>query len=94
MNVVVTNSDAQSGTRTNGYTYTTSTSGGPIAFVQVNSATPAGSNAAILLSYNLPQAAGNLNIVVVGWNDTTSTVTSVSDSLGNTYAQAGGMVSR
>jgi len=31
---------------------------------------------------------GNLNIVVVGWNDTTSTVSMVSDSLGNNYALA------
>ncbi len=92
VSVVVTNTDAQSGTLTNGYTYTTSTGGGPIAFVQVNSATPTGSTAAILLSYGLPQTAGNLNIVVVGWNDITSTVTSVSDSLGNTYAQAGTLV--
>jgi hypothetical protein len=92
VNVVVTNTDAQSGTRTNGYTYTTSTGGGPIAFVQVNSATPPGSNAAIMLSYNLPQTAGNLNIVVVGWNDITSNIVSVTDSMGNTYAQAAALV--
>ena len=29
--------------------------------------------------------------MAVGWNDTTSTVSSVSDSRGNTYAQAGTM---
>lgn len=41
VNVVVTNTDTQSGTLTNGYTYTTGTGGGgPIAFVQVKSATP------------------------------------------------------
>ena len=92
VNVVVTNTDAQSGTLTNGYTYTTSTGGGPIAFVQVNSATPQTQRCGRCLSYGLPQTAGNLNIVVVGWNDTTSTVSSVSDSRGNTYAQAGGMI--
>ncbi len=46
VNVVVTNSDAQSGTLTNGYTYTTSTGGGPIAFVQVNCRHPADKHAA------------------------------------------------
>ena len=93
VSVVVTNTDAQSGTLTNGFTYTTSTGGGgPIAFVQVNAAIPQTATAALALSYVSPQTAGNLNIVVVGWNDTTSTVTSVSDSLGNTYAQAGGMI--
>ena len=39
----------------------------------------------------MAQTAGNLNIVAVGWNDTTSTVSSVSDSRGNIYAQAGTM---
>ena len=48
--------------------------------------TPSG---AVLLSYRVAQTAGNLNVVVVGWNDTTSTVSSVSDSRGNTYTQAG-----
>jgi hypothetical protein len=36
------------------------------------------------------QTAGNLNVVVVGWSDTTSHVLSVTDSLGNTYALAAG----
>jgi len=43
----------------------------------------------VLLSYGVAQTAGNMNLVVVGWNDTTSTVSSVSDSRGNTYTQAG-----
>ena len=30
--------------------------------------------------------------MVVGWNDITSTISSVTDSLGNTYAQAAGLV--
>ncbi len=88
MNVVVTNTDAQSGTLTNGYTYTTST-GGTIAFVQVNAATPQSASASVPVTFGVAQTAGNLNIVVVGWNDTTSTVSSVSDSRGNTYTQAG-----
>ena len=92
VNVVVTNTDAQSGTRTNGYTYTTSTGGGPIAFVQVNSATPPGLSTSVPVTFGLVQTAGNLNVVVVGWNDITSTISSVTDSLGNTYAQAAALV--
>ena len=40
------------------------------------------------MTYPLAQTAGNLNVVVVGWNDTTSTVTSVVDSRGNSYTLA------
>ena len=36
VNVVVTNTDAKTGTLTNGYTYTTTGGGGTIGFVQVN----------------------------------------------------------
>jgi hypothetical protein len=34
------------------------------------------------------QTGGDLNIVVVGWNDTVATVQSVKDSAGNTYTLA------
>ena len=61
---------------TNGYTYTGST-GGAISFVQVASATPVNYSSPVSVTYPLAQTAGNLNVVVVGWNDTTSTVTSV-----------------
>ena len=41
VSVVVTNTDAQSGTLANGYTYNTSTGGGgPVTFVQLNAADP------------------------------------------------------
>ena len=40
VNVVVTNTDAQTGTLTNGYTYTRRAAGGAIGFVQVSAATP------------------------------------------------------
>jgi hypothetical protein len=93
VNVVVTNTDGQSGPLTNGYTYTGSSGGGTIAFVQVNSATPANNSSPVSVTYPLAQTAGNTNIVVVGWNDTTSTVSSVVDSQGNTYALAIGPTS-
>ena len=90
VNVVVTNSGGPSGTLTNGFTYTTST-GNPITFVQVAAATPQGSFAAVPVGpLTKAQTAGNLNLVVVGWNDTTSSVSSVTDSLGNTYFLAVG----
>ena len=89
VSVVVTNTDTQAGTLTNGYTYTTTGGGGTIGFVQVNAITPQTPSGSVILSYPLAQTAGNLNIVAVGWNDTTSTVSAVSDSRGNTYTQAG-----
>ena len=66
----------------------------PINFVQVNAndattATPA-SASSVAIPYTAAQIAGDLNIVVVGWGDTTSTVSSVTDSSGNTYALAVG----
>ena len=88
VNVVVTNTDAQSGTLPNSYTYTTSTGGGPIAFVQVKAATPSAPSTSVSVTYTLAQSAGNLNVVAVGWNDATSTVSAISDSRGNTYTLA------
>jgi Glycosyl hydrolases family 16/IPT/TIG domain len=57
-------------------------------FVQVKSATPQTPSASVTVTYPVAQTAGNLNVVVVGWNDTTSTVSTVGDSLGNNYALA------
>ena len=37
------------------------------------------------MTYPAAQTLGNLNVVVVGWNDITATVQSVKDSAGNTY---------
>jgi hypothetical protein len=62
-------------------------------FVQVKAATPQTASASVALTYTVAQTAGNLNVVVVGWNDTTSTVSIVGDSLGNNYALAIGPTS-
>ena len=86
VNVVVSDSGG-SGTLTNGFTYT-ATMG--IGFVQVASATPQSSQTSVLVSYPQAQTAGDLNLVVVGWNDTSATVQSVTDSVGNSYALAAG----
>src|SRR6266853_678943 len=61
-----------------------------IAFVQQNSATPQSSVTTAATTYASAQTAGNLNVVVVGWNDAISVVQSVVDSRGNTYQRAVG----
>jgi hypothetical protein len=58
-----------------------------VNFVQVNYKTSI-SASSLVTPYPSVQTAGNLNIVVVGWNDTSSVVTSVTDSNRNTYALA------
>src|SRR5262245_56607095 len=62
----------------------------PIAFVQANYAAPQTSQATVTVSYTSAQTAGNMNVVVVGWGDTSAQVTSVSDSRGNPYVLAVG----
>src|SRR5215467_12294149 len=61
-----------------------------VAFVQVNSATPQTPQTTVTVPYTAAQTAGNLNVVVVGWNDATATVQSVVDSVGNVYQLAVG----
>jgi hypothetical protein len=71
-------------------------SGSP-AFVQGNSATPQSTSGAPLVSVTAPftaaQTAGDLNVVSIGWGDSTTTVTTVTDTAGNTYALAVGPTS-
>ncbi|HEY7292623.1 MAG TPA: fibronectin type III domain-containing protein [Vicinamibacterales bacterium] len=60
------------------------------AFVQSNSATPQTSQATVVVPFTGVQSAGDLNVVVVGWNSSVGTVQSVTDSRGNSYALAVG----
>jgi chitodextrinase len=60
-----------------------------IAFVQQNWAAPQ-SSTSVNVTYNSAQATGNLNVVVVGWNDASAHVQSVTDSRGNAYLLAVG----
>ncbi len=64
-----------------------------IGFGQVAAATPQSATATVPVTYPAAQTAGDLNIVVVGWNDTTATVQSVKDSAGNNYSLAIGPTS-
>ena len=67
-------------------TYTASSGPpGPPTFVQVASATPQSPQSSVTTVFANAQTVGNLNVVVVGWNDTTSTIASVTDSAGNIY---------
>ena len=88
--VTVTNVGSQSGSLANGFTYNAAVA---IGFSQVASSTPQSPTATVTVAYPAAQTAGDLNVVVVGWNDTTSTVQSVKDSVGNTYALAIGPTS-
>lgn len=60
------------------------------AFVQVNSATPQGKAATVAVAFSKAQSAGDLNVIAIGWNDTTAKVASVTDKSGNTYTLATG----
>jgi hypothetical protein len=60
------------------------------AYIQGNYAVPQGQQSAIRVKYLGSQAAGDLNVVVVGWNDSNAQVSSVKDSAGNSYALAVG----
>jgi hypothetical protein len=59
-------------------------------FVQLNYATPQSSVSTVSVPFTAAQSAGNLNVVVVGWNDTTASVSSVTDTKGNAYQLAVG----
>jgi hypothetical protein len=61
-----------------------------IAYVQGNYATPQSSVASAAVAFTGAQTAGDLNVIVVGWNDSTATVSSVTDSQGNVYTRAVG----
>ncbi|HTW22945.1 MAG TPA: LamG-like jellyroll fold domain-containing protein, partial [Candidatus Baltobacteraceae bacterium] len=61
-----------------------------IAFVQGNYATPQSSQSTVSIPFTSAQNLGDLNAVVVGWNDSTATVSSVTDTEGNVYTRAVG----
>jgi len=60
------------------------------AFIQGNFATPQVPQATVQATYNSAQAAGHFNVVIVGWNDNTTIVTSIADTKGNAYTRAVG----
>src|SRR5437773_3150909 len=64
--------------------------GSTIRYVQSNYAVPQSSQATVTVTFPAAQTTGNLNVVVVGWNDGTATVSSVTDSAANPYTLAVG----
>jgi hypothetical protein len=56
-----------------------------VGFVQVNYATPQTPQTKVTVAYTQAQTAGDLNVVVVGWNDSTAQINSVTDSKSNAY---------
>ena len=69
---------------------TTASSTATINYVQGNYATPQASQTTVSVKFNAAQIAGDLNVVVVGWNDSTATVSAVTDTAGNAYTLAVG----
>jgi len=81
---IVVPSTAQSYTAT----YSVSSIAPPIAFVQVKASTPQTPQSTVATTFNLAESAGNLNVAVIGWNESTGDITSVTDSAGNAYQVA------
>ena len=54
----------------------------------MNAAVPQTNQSSVAVTYTGAQAAGNTNILAIGWNNATSNITSVTDSAGNTYQLA------
>jgi len=65
----------------------TTASPGP-TFVQQSFATPQAPQSTVTATYASAQSGGDLNIVAIGWNDTTASITSVTDGSGNAYQAA------
>ncbi len=61
-----------------------------INYVQGNYATPQTAQITVSVEFSAAQIAGDLNVVVVGWNDSITTVNAVSDTAGNPYTRAVG----
>jgi len=69
---------------------TSSTAPPPITFIQVNAADPQTPQLSVTVPFTAAQRVSDLNVVVVGWNDSTATVSTVTDTMGNIYAPAVG----
>src|SRR4029077_5727478 len=61
-----------------------------INYIQGNYATPQTPQSSVAVRFKAAQQQGDLNVGVVGWNDSTNSVASVTDSSGNSYQRAVG----
>ncbi len=64
------------------------------AYVQGKYTCPQTNQMSVPVTFTSAVVAGDLIVAIVGWNDTTSTVTSVTDNRGNTYQLAIGPTKR
>jgi len=85
-NVMVNNPDGGSATDAGALTYTLGT--GAINYLQRADAATGSTAQTVPAPMTNPQGKGNLNVVIIGWSDTSSLVTSVTDTEGNPYVQA------
>ena len=81
--VVVPNTD-QSYTAS----YTVSSAPVPITFKQLNYSTPQTDQSTVNTAFSGAQTAGNTNIIAIGWNTATGTISTVTDTAGNAYSLA------
>lgn len=63
------------------------------AYVQGNYAVPQTPQTTVSVTYLSAQVAGDLNVIAVGWNDSTAKVSTITDKSGNTYSLAVGPTS-
>jgi hypothetical protein len=61
---------------------------GPIVFQQQNYSAPQTNQSAVSTAYTKGQIAGNTNIIAIGWRSAEGTISSVTDTVGNTYVLA------
>ncbi len=59
-----------------------------MSYIQGNYAAPQTPQTAVTVPYTAVQTAGDLNVVIVGWNDSTAHISSLKDSKGNVYQSA------
>src|SRR5438552_2757231 len=71
-------------------TFVVPLAGQTISYVQGAYSTPQSAQASVKVTYTAAQKAGDLNVVVIGWNDSTAVVSTVSDVKGNLYTLAAG----
>ena len=71
-------------------TYSIGSSSASIAFVQVAYSVPSTAQSTVTVALSKAQAAGDTNVVAIGWSNSTSLVSSVTDTKGNTYNVAEG----
>jgi len=86
--VMVMNPGAQSGSLANGFTYIAAATA--ITYVQGNYATPQGPESSVTATFRAAQVVGDINVIAVGWNDSTASVSAVTDNSGNIYTLAVG----